>query len=70
MTEEFDPAAYEDLHRQRLLSLVERKRDGDANDDGEPDGEAAEPGAESGEPQPAPDLIAALKESLARVRAS
>jgi DNA end-binding protein Ku len=65
MTREFDPAGYEDLHRGRLLSLVERKREGDGDDvPAQPEPEGAS------EPRPAPDLIAALKESLARVRAN
>ena len=62
MSRDFDPDGYEDVHRQRLLALVERKRG---------TGETAvEEPEETGGPTPVPDLMAALKESLARVRGS
>jgi len=61
MTDEWDPASYEDTHRARLLGLIESKRSG---------GEITLP-----EPQPEPkpqkapaELIAALQESLAKAR--
>jgi DNA end-binding protein Ku len=56
MTRDFDPARYEDCHRGRLLRLIQRKRRG---------GEIEIPDVEP-EPDPVPDLMAALEASLAR----
>ncbi|HET9093699.1 MAG TPA: Ku protein [Solirubrobacteraceae bacterium] len=61
MTRRFDPAAYEDLHRRRLLELVESRRTR----------RKPKMAAEETVPSPAdgaPDLMAALKASLERVR--
>ncbi|HEV7773672.1 MAG TPA: Ku protein [Conexibacter sp.] len=57
MTRDFDPGRYEDCHRSRLLRLIQKKRRG---------GEIAIPDVEP-EPDPVPDLLAALEASLARV---
>jgi DNA end-binding protein Ku len=59
MTRDFDPTLYEDSYRARLMKIIQRKRR---------TGEVEVPDVEP-EPQPVPDLMAALKESLARVRA-
>ncbi len=57
MTDEFQPEAFEDRHRQRLLDLIAEKQLERQRGDPEPE---AEP-----EPQRAPaDLMAALQESL------
>jgi DNA end-binding protein Ku len=61
MTRHFDPASYEDRYRERLLQLVENKRKSKKRPK-LPD-EAEEP-----ELEVAPDLMAALKQSLERVR--
>jgi DNA end-binding protein Ku len=58
MTRDFDPARYEDCHRSRLMKIIQAKRR---------TGEVEIPAIES-EPDPVPDLMAALKESLARVK--
>jgi DNA end-binding protein Ku len=52
---EFDPSAYEDRYRARLLEIVEEKRRG---------GEVGQ--VERREPEKSPDLLAALQESLER----
>jgi DNA end-binding protein Ku len=58
MTRDFDPTRYKDCHRSRLMKIIQAKR---RNREVEiPDVEA--------EPDPVPDLMAALKESLARVK--
>jgi DNA end-binding protein Ku len=57
MTRDFDPSRYEDCHRARLLRLIRRKQRG---------GEIEIPDVEP-EPEPAPDLMAALEASLSRV---
>ncbi|MCL2419947.1 MAG: Ku protein [Conexibacteraceae bacterium] len=61
MTQSFDPASYTDHYRARLLELIEVKR-GSPHARLEPLEEPA--------PAPAPDLMAALKASLARARKS
>jgi len=53
-TREFDPGRYEDCHRSRLLSLIQKKRRG---------GEVEIPDVEP-EFDPVPDLMAALEASL------
>ncbi len=58
MTRSFDPARYEDCHRSRLMKIIRAKRR---------TGEVKVPDLEP-EPDPVPDLMAALKESLARVK--
>jgi DNA end-binding protein Ku len=59
MTRDFEPEHYEDHHRARLMKIIQRKRRG---------GEVEIPDVEP-EPEPVPDLMEALKESLARIRA-
>ncbi|HTW11170.1 MAG TPA: Ku protein, partial [Solirubrobacteraceae bacterium] len=62
MTREFDPDSYEDLHRKRLLEVVERKRD---------TGEVTVPETDGHAPaDQVSDLMAALKQSLARAKGS
>jgi DNA end-binding protein Ku len=58
MTRAFDPARYEDCHRSRLMKIIQAKRR---------TGEVKRPEIEP-EPGPVPDLMAALQESLARVK--
>jgi DNA end-binding protein Ku len=60
MTRDFDPKRYEDCHRSRLTKIIRAKRR---------TGEVKIPDIEP-EPDPVPDLMAALKESLARVKQS
>jgi len=55
----FDPSAYEDEYRTELLSLIERKAAGE-------DVLAAKP--EAPKATKAPDLMAALEESLAAIK--
>ena len=63
MTDDWNPAAYEDTHRTRLLGLIEQKRKEGTIDLPEPEPEP--------KPQKAPaDLMAALEESLAKARGS
>ena len=63
MTKEFDPDAYEDRDRSRLLELIDSKR---ASKAGAP---AAKEPEDSGS-QPPPDLMAALRASLERAQQS
>jgi DNA end-binding protein Ku len=60
LTTDFDPSAYRDEYREQLLSLIERKAEG----------EDVLAGATPEEPQAtkAPDLMAALEESIAAVK--
>jgi DNA end-binding protein Ku len=57
LTTKFDPGAYRDEYREQLLSLIERKAEGKDV--------LATPAAEEPEPTKAPDLMAALEESIA-----
>jgi DNA end-binding protein Ku len=59
LSTDFDPSAYEDEHRAELLKLIERKAAGE-------DIVSAE--AEEPKPTKAPDLMAALEESLAAIK--
>jgi len=59
LSTDFDPASYEDEYRAELLKLIERKAAGE-------DIVSAE--AEEPEPTKAPDLMAALEESLAAIK--
>lgn len=59
LSTDFDPASYEDEHRAELLKLIERKASGE-------DIVVAE--AEEPKPTKAPDLMAALEESLAAIK--
>jgi DNA end-binding protein Ku len=56
---EFDPKKYRDEYREELLSLIERKGRGE---------EIVEAVSEEPKPTKAPDLMAALEESLAAVK--
>jgi DNA end-binding protein Ku len=58
LASDFDPARYRDRYRAQLRKLVERKRAGERI--------KAPPRAST--PKPPPDLMAALKESLERIR--
>ena len=60
LTTDFDPSAYRDEYREQLLSLIERKAEG----------EDVLAGTTPEEPQAtkAPDLMAALEESIAAVK--
>ena len=60
MTRDFDPSRYEDCHRKRLMKIIQAKRK---------TGKVEIPDVEP-ERDPAPDLMAVLKESLARVTQS
>jgi DNA end-binding protein Ku len=59
LTSEFDPGKYRDEYREELLALIDRKAQGKA---------VVEPVSEEPKPTKAPDLMAALEESLAAVR--
>jgi len=61
LTRRFDPAAYRDEYREELLSLIERKAEGKDI--------VTAPAGEEPEPTKAPDLMAALEESIAAVKA-
>jgi DNA end-binding protein Ku len=56
---EFDPTAYKDEYREELLALIERKARGESLVSTSP---------EAPKPTKAPDLMAALEESLAAVK--
>jgi DNA end-binding protein Ku len=60
LTRSFDPAAYRDEHREELLAMIERKAAGEAL--------VAAPEGEEREATKAPDLMAALEESIAAVQ--
>jgi DNA end-binding protein Ku len=55
----FDPAAYRDEYREQLLGLIERKAEGK---------EIVAPEGEEPQATKAPDLMAALEESIAAVK--
>jgi DNA end-binding protein Ku len=59
LASDFDPSQYKDEYREELLSLIERKAEGR---------EIVSRAGEEPEPTKAPDLMAALEESLAAVR--
>jgi len=60
LTTDFDPGAYRDEYREQLLSLIERKAEGK---------DVLEaPEVEEPQPTKAPDLMAALEESIAAVK--
>ena len=61
LTRSFDPGAYRDEHREKLLAMIERKAEGK---------DVVEaPSGEDRSPTKAPDLMAALEESIAAVQA-
>jgi DNA end-binding protein Ku len=59
LTSDFDPSAYRDEYREELLSLIEQKAEGK---------QVVAAASEEPEPTKAPDLMAALEESIAAVR--
>ncbi|MEX2105450.1 MAG: Ku protein [Solirubrobacterales bacterium] len=59
LSTEFDPSAYRDEYREELLGLIERKAEGK---------EIVTPEAEAPRATKAPDLMAALEESIAAVK--
>jgi DNA end-binding protein Ku len=59
LTSDFDPSAYRDEYREELMSLIERKAEGK---------EIVAPEAPEKEATKAPDLMAALEESIAAVK--
>ena len=60
LTRDFDPAAYRDEYREQLMALIERKAEGKEI--------VAAPGGEEPQATKAPDLMAALEESIAAVK--
>ncbi len=60
LTRDFDPGQYRDEFREQLLSLIERKAEGEDV--------LSAPTAEEPEPTAAPDLMAALEQSIAAVQ--
>jgi DNA end-binding protein Ku len=60
LTTEFDPSAYRDEYREELLALIERKAEGKDV--------LTAPETEEPKPTGAPDLMAALEESIAAVK--
>lgn len=59
LSTDFEPSQHRDRHRQRLKALIEGKLEG----------QPIEPAPEPATPSPTPDLIGALEESLAQIRA-
>jgi DNA end-binding protein Ku len=59
LSTEFDPSAYRDEYREQLLGLIERKAEGK---------EIVTPESEEPQATKAPDLMAALEESIAAVK--
>jgi DNA end-binding protein Ku len=59
LTSDFDPDKYRDEYREELIAMIERKAKGE---------ELMEPVSEAPKPTKAPDLMAALEESLAAVK--
>jgi DNA end-binding protein Ku len=59
LSTEFDPSAYRDEYREQLMSLIERKAEGK---------EIVAAKAEEPQATKAPDLMAALEESIAAVK--
>jgi len=59
LSTEFEPSGYRDEYREQLLSLIERKAEGK---------EIVAPEAEEPKATKAPDLMAALEESIAAVK--
>ena len=60
LTSDFDAGQYRDEYREELLALIERKANGEA---------LVSSDVEAPKPTKAPDLMAALEESLAAVKA-
>jgi DNA end-binding protein Ku len=59
LSSDFDPTEYKDEYREELMSLIERKAAGE---------KIVSPDAEAPKPTKAPDLMAALEESLAAIK--
>ena len=59
LSTDFDPTAYRDEYREELLGLIERKAEGK---------EVVTPESEAPQATKAPDLMAALEESIAAVK--
>jgi DNA end-binding protein Ku len=59
LSSDFDHDSYRDEYREELLSLIERKAKGET---------VSGPATEAPQPTKAPDLMAALEESLAAVK--
>jgi DNA end-binding protein Ku len=59
LTSEFDPTSYRDEYREELMALIERKAEGK---------EIVSPEASEPEATKAPDLMAALEQSIAAVK--
>ena len=59
LSTDFDPSSYRDEYREQLLELIESKAEGK---------EIVAPETEEPEPTKAPDLMAALEESIAAVK--
>ncbi len=59
LSTEFDPSSYRDEHREELLALIERKAEGK---------EVVASDAEPAKATKAPDLMAALEQSIAAVK--
>jgi DNA end-binding protein Ku len=59
LSTEFEPDAYKDEYREQLLALIEQKAEGK---------EIVAPEAEAPKATKAPDLMAALEESIAAVK--
>jgi DNA end-binding protein Ku len=59
LSADWDPGRYEDCYRERLLEVIERKRKGRR---------ITVPKSDGGDDGPPPDIMAALKASLDRVR--
>ena len=59
LSSDFDPSQYRDEYREDLLAMIERKAEGK---------DVVKTASEEPEPTKAPDLMAALEESIAAVR--
>jgi DNA end-binding protein Ku len=59
LSSDFDPTSYKDEYREELMSLIERKASGE---------KIVSADAEAPKPTKAPDLMAALEESLAAIK--
>ena len=59
LSSDFDPAQYKDEYREDLLAMIERKAEGK---------EVVQTETEEPQPTKAPDLMAALEQSIAAVR--
>jgi DNA end-binding protein Ku len=59
LSTEFDPSSYRDEYREQLMSLIEQKAEGK---------EIVAPETEEPQPTKAPDLMAALEQSIAAVK--